>query len=386
MLLPSPECGYSWLRDARDENCPNDPGKPWQNGANESFSDRFLDECFGPSGLATALTRRLPLTAAGDTTPRPYVNLGFLPAEFNGVNNPERCFLAISVRRTQAGQKETAAMIANTAQLAEQIARIGPIPRAALDSVCAEVLRADTPWVEHYRDYQSGGWWTASLLNDSGDPGDVQIRDGAGRATTLLRSMPRTQELIEGLGLKIMWVRLAKLTSNSFLWEHVDYRELREAPRYRLHIPLTTNSSARLVIAGRSLNLTVGHVWRLAPVHPHGVCNLYGPDRLHIVIDCYENSALHTLMAQSELRDEEAPLLPTADESTLQRAVREAGALLDLGMPEAAEQTVLRLFFRYSLPAGRPYDLLAELHAERGLAEAAVSWKQRRTALLGEQA
>ena len=23
----------------------NDPGKPWQNGTNESFNDRFRDEC-----------------------------------------------------------------------------------------------------------------------------------------------------------------------------------------------------------------------------------------------------------------------------------------------------------------------------------------------------
>jgi putative transposase len=36
-----------WLADTRIETALIDPGKPWQNGSNESFNGRFRDECLG---------------------------------------------------------------------------------------------------------------------------------------------------------------------------------------------------------------------------------------------------------------------------------------------------------------------------------------------------
>ena len=36
-----------WLRDAQIETALIDPGKPWQNGANESFNGKLRDECLG---------------------------------------------------------------------------------------------------------------------------------------------------------------------------------------------------------------------------------------------------------------------------------------------------------------------------------------------------
>ncbi len=36
-----------WLLDAGIDIAPIDPGKPWQNGANESFNGKFRDECLG---------------------------------------------------------------------------------------------------------------------------------------------------------------------------------------------------------------------------------------------------------------------------------------------------------------------------------------------------
>ena len=36
-----------WLAQAGVETAPIDPGKPWQNGANESFNGKFRDECLG---------------------------------------------------------------------------------------------------------------------------------------------------------------------------------------------------------------------------------------------------------------------------------------------------------------------------------------------------
>ena len=36
-----------WLLESGIETAPIDPGKPWQNGANESFNGKFRDECLG---------------------------------------------------------------------------------------------------------------------------------------------------------------------------------------------------------------------------------------------------------------------------------------------------------------------------------------------------
>ena len=36
-----------WLNQANIETAPIDPGKPWQNGSNESFNGKFRDECLG---------------------------------------------------------------------------------------------------------------------------------------------------------------------------------------------------------------------------------------------------------------------------------------------------------------------------------------------------
>ena len=36
-----------WLYEASIETAPIDPGKPWQNGSNESFNGKFRDECLG---------------------------------------------------------------------------------------------------------------------------------------------------------------------------------------------------------------------------------------------------------------------------------------------------------------------------------------------------
>jgi len=36
-----------WLLNAGIDTAPIDPGKPWQNGANESFNGKFRDECLG---------------------------------------------------------------------------------------------------------------------------------------------------------------------------------------------------------------------------------------------------------------------------------------------------------------------------------------------------
>ncbi|MFV2197792.1 aspartyl/asparaginyl beta-hydroxylase domain-containing protein [Nocardiopsis sp. LOL_012] len=109
-----------------------------------------------------------------------------------------------------------------------------------------------------YSRFQSGGWGTLSLLNDTGHARDVTIGDTTtARPTDLLGRMPTTRALLDELGLEYMWARLALLEAGSYLWEHRDYQEdgLAQTERHRVHIPLATASSAFLVLGGSAVHL-----------------------------------------------------------------------------------------------------------------------------------
>jgi len=261
--------------------------------------------------------------------------------------------------------------------LATQVARVTQLDHEMLERIRHEVLTAAVPWTAEYGPYQSGGWWTASLLNESGADDDVTIRDCDPVATPLLGRLPTTARLLAGLDLPLMWVRLAKLTPNSFLWEHRDYADLRRTPRQRLHVPLFTNRSAALVTGGARINLTVGHLWRLRPTYAHGACNLLGPDRLHLIIDIYEGD-----VDGGWLEPEDIEHLPQPTEEELRRCLAEARTLAELGFVRPAEKYLLRLFYRRSMAEGQVYEMIVELHRELGRQHDADHWSGLRDTLL----
>ncbi|MFF9352100.1 aspartyl/asparaginyl beta-hydroxylase domain-containing protein [Streptomyces sp. NPDC014734] len=172
-----------------------------------------------------------------------------------------------------------------------QVARLTGLEESTVEQMRAEALEAPTRGVVAYGEYQSGGRWTTSLMNRSGDPHDVVIGDGRPRPTSLLEEMPATARLLDSLRLDFMYVRLARLEPHSYLWEHRDYAEPRETGRRRLHIPLVTNPSAVLVTAGARVHVAAGALWRQTPSQAHGVCNTTGPDRFHLIADAYADDA-----------------------------------------------------------------------------------------------
>jgi Aspartyl/Asparaginyl beta-hydroxylase len=265
-----------------------------------------------------------------------------------------------------------------------QIAKLSSLDPALLELLRHEALTAAPPWVAEYGEYQSGGWWTASLLNESGVGDDVAIRDCDPVPTDLLRRMPATARFLDSLGLRCMWARLARLAPNSFLWEHRDYADLRQTSRVRLHVPLATNPSAALVAGGARVHLMVGHLWRLLPTRAHGACNLLGPDRLHLIIDVYPDGGEFDCGA--DLGPGELDWLPEPADGELREHLAEAHRLVRAGFVRAAERSLLRLFYRYRLPEGRVYDLLMELHAGLGRSADAARWKELRATLLDRSA
>ncbi|GAA2746303.1 aspartyl/asparaginyl beta-hydroxylase domain-containing protein [Kitasatospora cinereorecta] len=266
--------------------------------------------------------------------------------------------------------------------LAGQIAQLDALDSAQMERMRHEALMAQAPWRAEYGAYQSGGWWTASLMNASGDAADVTIGDCAARPTDLLAQMPATAALLAELGLDYMWVRLARLEANAFLWEHRDYNELDQVERHRLHIPLHTNSSAFLVTGGAKVHMTGGRIWRLTPTYAHGVCNLLGPDRIHLIADVYADDAYRLLCRRPSLHPAAAELLPAANQAMLAERLQAARGMAGLGYTEAAERLLLRLFYAYALPEGTVYDLIAELHISLGDEEAATRWTSAKRRLL----
>ncbi|MCX4094316.1 aspartyl/asparaginyl beta-hydroxylase domain-containing protein [Nocardia sp. alder85J] len=269
--------------------------------------------------------------------------------------------------------------------LLRQVACLRTIDDSLLERLRHEALTVpdEQLWVEEYSQYQSGGWSTLSLLNGSGSPTDVRIMDCTPVETTLLERMPVTRKLLASLGLRYMWVRLARLGPNSFLWEHRDYDELSDSARQRLHIPLMTNSSAMLVAGGVRVWLRPGRIWRLTPTHVHGACNLLGPDRYHLLLDCYSDDRLAELMANEWLDDADLVQLPPATETELQGHFQKALSLARLGYRQSAERYLLRLFYQRSMPEGLIYDLISSLYDVLGDAGAAREWSASKTTMLG---
>ncbi|MFF9352361.1 aspartyl/asparaginyl beta-hydroxylase domain-containing protein [Streptomyces sp. NPDC014734] len=269
-------------------------------------------------------------------------------------------------------------------ELLEQVARLADLDGTLVERMRAEALAAPMWGKAAYGEYQSGGWWTALLMNHSpgGDPHDVVIGDGRPRPTTLLNEMPVTRDFLAGLGLDFMFVRLARLEPHSYLWEHRDYAELNERGRHRLHIPLVTNPSVVLVTGGARVRMGAGSLWRLTPSRAHGVRNATGPDRLHLIADVYTDDAYRKLAAHPHLRAGDAVALPEMTVADRGRLMERAAQLVALGFVSSAEQVLLRAYYAYALDEGGAYDLIAELHTNRGSDTEAARWTEAKKHLL----
>ncbi len=76
-----------WLQEAGIETAPIDPGKPWQNGSNESFNGKFRDECLGMQWFKNRIDAKVAIEDWRKmyNRVRPHSSLNNLtPAEFAG--------------------------------------------------------------------------------------------------------------------------------------------------------------------------------------------------------------------------------------------------------------------------------------------------------------
>ncbi len=74
-----------WLQEAGIETAPIDPGKPWQNGSNESFNGKFRDECLGMQWFKNRIDAKVVIEDWRKmyNRVRPHSSLNYLtPAEY----------------------------------------------------------------------------------------------------------------------------------------------------------------------------------------------------------------------------------------------------------------------------------------------------------------
>lgn len=85
-----------WLSEAQIDTACIDPGKPWQNGLNESFNGKFRDECLGMQWFKNRFDAKILIEEFRReyNEVRPHSSLGQLtPAEFkqrDSTTNPAR--------------------------------------------------------------------------------------------------------------------------------------------------------------------------------------------------------------------------------------------------------------------------------------------------------
>jgi Aspartyl/Asparaginyl beta-hydroxylase len=268
-------------------------------------------------------------------------------------------------------------------ELINQISRVAVVDDATLQGIQQEVLSLNEPWTRVYNDYHSGGWWTLSLLNNTSNPHDALIEDCVPKETSLLAKMPVTKAFLQNLGLKYMWVRLAKLEPNSFMWEHCDYQELQNVQRFRLHVPIITTPDSTLIINVAKIHLNAGYIWKLNPTHRHASGNLGSEARIHILMDCYLNEALENMLNAEDLDEACVVNLPVTSDSTLEHALDVCEGLARMGYHNVAEHHLLKMYHLYNLEQGRGYDLVSQMYESLQDQERQELWQSNKAIFLG---
>lgn len=87
-----------WLHESDIDTAPIDPGKPWQNGANESFNDKFRGECLSLEWFRSRAEAKvlIEIWRRHYNEVRPHSSLGQLtPREFikQSTKTPDRAIL-----------------------------------------------------------------------------------------------------------------------------------------------------------------------------------------------------------------------------------------------------------------------------------------------------
>ena len=168
--------------------------------------------------------------------------------------------------------------------------------------------------------YTKGKDWTAiSLYGYGPKPTDI-LKPGVLKSSvkyeeklqwTSLKTATPLQpvyKVLENLPCEFERVRFMKLEAGKIIGRHSDKIDkdlgFDDGQIVRIHVPIRTNSdvvfslyeSPRAKVA-YEYNLKTGHYYYTDVTKPHAVRNMSDVDRIHLVVDCYSNHTLRTLIA-----------------------------------------------------------------------------------------
>lgn len=259
------------------------------------------------------------------------------------------------------------------------ISKLSPIEIATLDKIQNEIESASIVWHQPYSEYASSGLEIAVLMSPDGRLDNFSWDDCENPLDSeLLAKMPVLRRLLKSFGFKIMASRLLKLSPGTFLHEHRDYVYLKQVDRYRLHIPVITNSDAHIIMPGKKVHMDRGFLWKLDPKNTvHSASNFGGEHRIHIMMDCYLNENLESLLKSQKLEVASIEALPLADDSLLSQWIEEAKVILkDKDLVEA-EEFLLKKFCLFDLQGKTTFDLLFEFCRQTNSESRLEYWKAR---------
>ena len=246
------------------------------------------------------------------------------------------------------------------------ISQLKTIDHSLLASLREEVSNTHINWFESFSNYQSGGWEIASLYNATGEETYDVPKELVAKATPLVERMPRIKAFLDTLKLDYMMARLTKAEPDSYLYEHRDYEGLDKYEKLRLHVPLFTDPDSFMAIDDSNIYLESGYLYKLDPrLAVHGVCNRSDRPRIHLILDCYVDPLLKSLVENEWLDQKLVSQRPPMPVSVRNKIMEQARLLLAKGQARDAEHLLLCTFFDYHhKPDASSYEMIVEIYEQ----------------------
>ena len=161
-----------------------------------------------------------------------------------------------------------------------------------------------------------GDWDAVSIKGYSDDIGNIlkpgvlksDVEPAELRWTSLYEEpdLLPLKEILSHIPAEFERVRVMRLKAGTTIKKHTDKvdKEIKSGNIIRLHIPLRTNDNVHFYLwegkVEQHFNLQVGRYYFVDVSKPHAVHNKTTFDRLHLVVDCYNNPRLKNLLKQGD--------------------------------------------------------------------------------------
>ena len=165
-----------------------------------------------------------------------------------------------------------------------------------------------------------GDWDAVSIKGYSDDIGNIlkpgvlksDVEPAELRWTSLYEEpdLLPLKEILSHIPAEFERVRVMRLKAGTTIKKHTDKidKEIKEGKIVRLHVPLRTSKNVYFYLWEKKtehcFHLDVGKYYFVDVTAAHAVHNKADFDRLHLVVDCYNNPRLENLLKQAEEFDD----------------------------------------------------------------------------------